>query len=162
MRLSRSGKDLHLVFNACYRHPRKHGPLLLPFKPTSKVVVTHPDPSDFSSCPYPGPGGRSTSLFCLMLYDSSRMGPIPMPRTTTTEHEMERVVSGISSSRARADPSACINVLNPLINTTEGRKFLSEQEGETASALIELFDWVVIAPSPTLLPRGLKTWLIRH
>ena len=61
------------------------------------------------------------------------------------EHEMERVISEISSSRARTDPSACIDALNPLINTAEGRRFLSKQEGENASTLIELFDWVAIA-----------------
>ena len=78
------------------------------------------------------------------------MAIIPVPRTSTAEHEMERVVSGISSTRARADPSACISALNALINTTEGRKILSEQEGEKASVLIKLFDWVVIAPSTLL------------
>ena len=73
---------------------------------------------------------------------------------------MDRVISGISSSRARVDPSACINALNPLINTTEGRRFLSKQEGERALVLIELFDWVITALFLYVLPRGLKTWLI--
>ena len=71
---------------------------------------------------------------------------MPEPRTAmTAEHEMERVISGISSSRARTDPSAAINTLNPLINTAGGRRFLSKQEGKNALMLIELFDWVVIA-----------------
>ena len=64
--------------------------------------------------------------------------------TTTAEHEMERVISDISSSRARADPAACIEILNPLINTEEGKEFLSTQGGEKALALIQLFDWVII------------------
>ena len=68
------------------------------------------------------------------------------PRTTTTaEHEMERVISGILSSGTPTDPSACINALNPLINTAEGRRFLSKQEGKNALMLIESFDWVTIA-----------------
>lgn len=72
---------------------------------------------------------------------------MPEPRAiakTRAEREMERVISGISSSRARTDRSAYINALNPLINTAEGRRFLSKQEGEKALVLIELFDWVVI------------------
>ena len=77
------------------------------------------------------------------------MAPMPGPRTihvtTIVEHEMERVISEISPSRARIDPSACIDALNPLIDTVEGRRFLSKQEGEKAFVLIELFDWVVIA-----------------
>ena len=64
--------------------------------------------------------------------------------TTAVEHEMGRVISEISSSWARTDPSACINTLNPLIDTPEGRRFLSKQGGEKALVLIELFDWVVI------------------
>ena len=50
------------------------------------------------------------------------------------------------------DPSACINTLNPLIDTAEGRRFLSKQEGEEALALIELFDWVAIALFPYVFP----------
>ena len=64
--------------------------------------------------------------------------------TTTADHEMERVISEISSTRVRADPAACINLLNPLINTEEGKEFLSTQGGEKALALIQLFDWVII------------------
>jgi hypothetical protein len=56
------------------------------------------------------------------------------------------------------DPSACISALNPLLDTAEGRKFLSKQEGEKALVLIELFDWVAISLFLTLFPRGLKTW----
>ena len=59
--------------------------------------------------------------------------------------EMQRVISGITPSRAHADPSACISVLNPLLNTAEGRKLLSKQEGESALVLIDLFDWVAIS-----------------
>jgi hypothetical protein len=73
---------------------------------------------------------------------------MPRPRTivtTAAEHEMERAISEISPSWARTDPSACINALDPLIDTAEGRKFLSKQGGERALVLIELFDWVVIA-----------------
>jgi len=58
---------------------------------------------------------------------------------------MERVISGITSSRTREDPSACISLLNPLLSTAEGRKFLSKQEGENASILIDLLDWVAIS-----------------
>jgi hypothetical protein len=79
----------------------------------------------------------------------------------TGEHEMERVISGISSSWARTGPSACINALGPLIDTAEGRRFLSKQRGEKALVLIELFDWVAIAPLPYVFPTRLKTWLIR-
>lgn len=64
--------------------------------------------------------------------------------TTTADHEMERIISEISSGRARTDPAACINVLNPLINTEEGKEFLSTQAGEKALVLIELFDQVII------------------
>ena len=56
--------------------------------------------------------------------------------------EMERVVSEITASRALEDPSGCISDLNQLLNATEGRTFLSKQEGEKALVLIELFDWV--------------------
>ena len=71
---------------------------------------------------------------------------MPEPRMAMTAvHEMERIISEVSSSRARTDPFACINALDPLINTTEGRRFLSQQQGENASILIELFDWVIIA-----------------
>ena len=59
--------------------------------------------------------------------------------------EMQRVLSEITSSRAHADPSACIRDLNPLLNTAEGRRFLSKQEGENAMVLIDLFDWVMIS-----------------
>ena len=48
--------------------------------------------------------------------------------------------------RRAVTPSACINALNPLIDTAEGRRFLPKQEGETTSVLMELFDWVTIAP----------------
>ena len=65
--------------------------------------------------------------------------------------EMECAISEITSSRARADPSTCIIALNPLLSTTEGRKFLSKQEGEGASMLIDLFDWVTISPDSTTL-----------
>jgi len=68
--------------------------------------------------------------------------------TTTADHDMERVISGISSSRAHADPHGCINDLNPLIDTGEGRRFLSKQRGEKALVLIELFDWVAIVLFP--------------
>ena len=60
-------------------------------------------------------------------------------------HEMKRVISGITLSRARADPSACIVLLNPLLNATEGRRLLTDQQGEEASVLIDLFDWVAIS-----------------
>ena len=95
-----------------------------------------------------GPGRQPSGAFFSTLFGSSTTVPVPEPRTivtTTAEHEMERVISGISSSRARTDPSACINALNPLIDTVEGRRFLLKQEGEKALMLIELFDWVVIA-----------------
>jgi len=84
---------------------------------------------------------------------------MPGPRkivTTTAEHDTERVISGISSSRARTDPYGCIGDLDPLINTGDGRRLLSKQGGDKALALIELFDWVVIVLSPCVLPRGLK------
>ena len=58
---------------------------------------------------------------------------------------MKRVISGISSSRAHEVPSVCITDLSPLIDTTEGRRFLSRQTGEKALILIELFDWVTIS-----------------
>lgn len=61
--------------------------------------------------------------------------------------EMKRITLGITSSRAHADPSACISDLNPLLSTAVGRKFLSEQEGEAALVLIDLFDWVAISPN---------------
>ena len=63
---------------------------------------------------------------------------------TMNVHEMQRVISGITLSRARADPSACISLLDPLLNTAEGRKLLSKQVGEGALVLIDLFDWVSI------------------
>ena len=69
-----------------------------------------------------------------------------------TEHDMTRVISGISSSRAHEDPSACITALGPLIEKAEGRRFLSKQVGERALILIELFDWVAIS----LLTRFLR------
>ena len=72
-----------------------------------------------------------------------------------TDHEMQRVISGISSDRAREDPSACITALNPIVNTKEGRKFLLKQEGEKALMLIELFDWVAISLSSRFLHGGL-------
>ena len=68
--------------------------------------------------------------------------------TTTARHDIERVMSGISSSRARTDPCECIKDLNPFIDTAEGRKFLSKQGGEKALVLIELFDWVTIILLP--------------
>ena len=66
----------------------------------------------------------------------------PESRPPYNIKEMKRIISGITSSRARADPSACISVLNPLLNTKEGRKLLLEQRGENALVLTELFDWV--------------------
>ena len=60
-----------------------------------------------------------------------------------TGREMRHLISEISSIRAREDPSACVITLNPLLNTEEGRRFLSGQEREKALILIELFDWVV-------------------
>lgn len=79
--------------------------------------------------------------------------------------EMERVISEITSSRAQADPSACIGTLNPLLKTTEGMEFLSMQEGEKALVLIDLFDWVVIYPrsyaplvrTENIIPQSLKS-----
>lgn len=68
--------------------------------------------------------------------------------TIMNAHDMERVISEITLSRARADPSACIRALNPLLNTAEGRKFLPKQEGDKALLLIELLDWVAICLSP--------------
>lgn len=59
--------------------------------------------------------------------------------------EMKRVISGITSSRARADPFACIGDLNPLLSTVEGRQLLSKQEGEKALVLIDLFDRVAFS-----------------
>ena len=67
------------------------------------------------------------------------------------EDDMKRVISGISSSRAHEDPSACITALDPLIGRSEGRRFLSKQVGEMALILIELFDWVTISAFPRLL-----------
>ena len=67
------------------------------------------------------------------------------PMKPMNEQEMRNVVSGIRSSWDHANPSACISVLNPLLSTARGRKFLSEQEGENAIVLIELFDWVTIS-----------------
>ena len=58
--------------------------------------------------------------------------------------EMKGVISGITLSRARADPSECIALLNPLLSTAEGRRLLSDQQGEKSSVLIDLFDWVTI------------------
>jgi len=75
---------------------------------------------------------------------------------TTNVDEMQRVISGITSSRARADPSASINLLGPLLATAEGRKLLSKQVGENASVLIDLFDWVAISLGSCSFPRGLK------
>lgn len=80
------------------------------------------------------------------------MKPTSVPRTMTmTEDDMKRVISGISSSRAHEDPSACIAALSPLIGKAEGRRFLSKQVGEKALILIELFDWVAISLFPRLL-----------
>ena len=64
---------------------------------------------------------------------------------------MKHVISGISSSRAHEDPSACITALIPLIEKKDGRMILSTQVGEEALMLIELFDWVSFSPSPRLL-----------
>ena len=74
--------------------------------------------------------------------------------TMAADHDMERVISGISSSRAHADPHGCINDLNPLIDTGEGRRFLSKQRGGKALVLIELFDWVVIVLFPYVSATG--------
>jgi len=75
---------------------------------------------------------------------------------------MKRVISGISSDRAREDPSACISALNPLVDTAEGRKFLSKQEGEKALVLIELFDWVTISLCSYVLPTKVETWFFNR
>ena len=75
--------------------------------------------------------------------------------------EMQRVLSEITSTRAHADPSACIRDLNPLLNTAEGRRFLSKQEGEKAMVLIDLFDWVIISISAlAVFPRGLSVFFL--
>ena len=57
---------------------------------------------------------------------------------------MERIISAILSDRAHEDPSARIIAVNALMDTVEGRIFLSKQEGSRALALIELFDWVAV------------------
>ena len=73
------------------------------------------------------------------------MARVFRPRPTTiTGRDMRHLISEISSIRVREDPSACILSLNPLLNTEEGRRFLSGQEREKALILIELFDWVAI------------------
>jgi len=78
--------------------------------------------------------------------------------TTMNVQEMQYVVSGITSSRAHAHPSACISILNPLLSTAEGRNFLSKQEGENALVLIELFDWVItISLNSWRFLQGLRT-----
>lgn len=58
---------------------------------------------------------------------------------------MEHGISGITLSRVHADPAACVIALNPLLNTAQGRKFLSNQQGDKALVLIELFDWVTVS-----------------
>jgi len=74
--------------------------------------------------------------------------------TTMNVDEMQRVISEITPSRAREHPSACISLLNPLLATAEGRKFLSKQVGENASVLIDLFDWVTISLCSGCFTRG--------
>ncbi|KAF9647912.1 kinase-like protein [Thelephora ganbajun] len=55
--------------------------------------------------------------------------------------EMDRIITQATSSLARTDPSESIISLSPLLNTTEGRKFLASQHGEKGLALVELLDW---------------------
>lgn len=78
-----------------------------------------------------------------------------------TGRDMRRVISEISSRRAREDPSACIIALNPLLNTEEGRRFLSGQEGERALILIELFDWALRYHGIPLDTEGIL-WALRQ
>ena len=75
---------------------------------------------------------------------------------TMTEHEMERVISAILSDQAHEDPSACIVAVNALMDTVEGRRFLSKQEGSRALVLIELFDWVAVFYIYQASMRGLR------
>ncbi|KAF9647564.1 kinase-like protein [Thelephora ganbajun] len=87
--------------------------------------------------------------------------PTSGQRTTMTERGMKRIISGVTSGGAREDPSACINILRPLIDTAEGRKFLSKQEGEKALVLIELFDWALKSRGIPL-NKGSILWTLRQ
>jgi len=75
--------------------------------------------------------------------------------------EMKRVTSGIASGQAHADPAGCINALDPLLSTAEGRKFLSKREGKEAMVLIELFDWVAILPGSFAFPTRTENVVFR-
>lgn len=76
---------------------------------------------------------------------------------------MQRVLSEVLSNEARKDPSACIIALNPLMDTTEGRRFLSKQVGEGALMLIELFDWALkFQGNPFNLNKGCMLWTLRQ
>lgn len=65
-----------------------------------------------------------------------------------TIQEMQNIISEVKSSWPHAHPSTCISVLDPLLSTEEGRKFLSKQEGENALMLIDLFDCVTTSLNP--------------
>ena len=133
---------------------------LLPFflyQQNWEFIATH-HLSDFPSIlprAPPDPNGQLTNTFYLTPFNPSTKEPTPGLRMATMNmQEMEHVISRITLSRALADPSACIGAVDPLLNTAEGRKFLSRRKGEEAFVLIELFDWV---PPPLMFcPRGLK------
>ena len=66
--------------------------------------------------------------------------------------EIEHVISQITTDQVHANPSTYIRDLNPLLNTTEGRRLLLNQRGEKALALIYLFDWVATSICFLALP----------
>jgi len=66
--------------------------------------------------------------------------------------EMDHIITQATSTFALGNPSEYIISLNPLLNTTEGRKFLASQHGEKGLALVELLDWVSVSAPMLLCP----------
>ena len=122
-------KVLILEANACFKGAQ------VPFTEATTLISPH-----VVRCFYCPPRFLNTSISPVM--------PL-ISRSGMDVQEMEDIVSGITPTRVRADPSACVCVLNPLLNAAEGRKFLSKQEGERASVLVDLFEWVAISLHPT-------------